>query len=771
MNRKQRRAAAQEARTEKSDPTALLQEALARHQAGDVASAEVMYRQVLAINPAQTDALLLLGNIAHDRGQFQAAFELIGKAIAVKPDVASFHVDFGNVLRRLQRHDEALTSYDRALAIEPGHALACYNRGHTLQHLGRLEEAVEAYGTALLASPDLAPAWINRGNALHMLGRLPEALASHDRAVALAPKLAQAWANRGHVLADLKRPVEAQACFAQARTLVPEDANMWLCEGLTLASQARLAEALERLDRAVALRPDLIRAQRVRAEILMKMSRLEESLVAAEAAIAGNPRDVMSLQLRADALLNLRAYAEARTAFVQVLAAAPDAIYTQGDLLHARMQIADWAGLQETTATLLAAATAGKEVVTPFVLASLPSSPELQRIVAERFASRVIPAASPLPFPAAPNRTRLRIAYLSADLHMHATTHLLTSTLEHHNTERVDILALSYGASIEDSMRQRLRSAVTRFEEIGQLNDEEIAARMRALEIDIAVDLKGYTAQGRPGILAFRGAPVQVSFLGFPGTLGSPAADYILADAWTIPRDAEHCYTEHVVRLPGTYQPCDPTPPPPAPSRHDAGLPPSGFVFCCFNNTYKITPDIFALWMDLLRAVPGSVLWLFTTNDEAEIALRGEARTHGIDPARLIFAPPLPRNEHLARLQRADLALDTLPYNAHTTGRDALIAGVPMVTCPGSGFAGRVGASLVAAAGLEELIVRDLAEYRALALDLAGDPSRLGRLRARLEAGAGRGDPAQFAANLESAYFTMWERYRAGLPPAGFDVA
>jgi predicted O-linked N-acetylglucosamine transferase (SPINDLY family) len=337
------------------------------------------------------------------------------------------------------------------------------------------------------------------------------------------------------------------------------------------------------------------------------------------------------------------------------------------------------------------------------------------------------------------------------------------------------MIAISFGPDTNDDMRRRLRPAFDRFIEVRELNDRDAARQLRELEVDIAVDLKGYTRDARAGILAYRPAPVQVSYLGFPATMGASFMDYILADRYVIPEGEEPFYAEQVVRLPHCYQVTDDRRPiaESTLSRRDAGLPEQGFVFCCLNNCYKISPPLFETWMRLLRAVPGSVLWLLDGGATAVDNLRREAAARGVDPQRLAFAGKLPQAEHLARYRLADLFLDTLPYNAHTTASDALWAGLPVVTCTGSTFAGRVATSILHAIGLPDLVAPSLEQYETLALDLATSPARLAEVRERVA----RNRLAQplldtdgFRRAIEAAYRTMWERQQRGQPPVAFDV-
>jgi predicted O-linked N-acetylglucosamine transferase (SPINDLY family) len=367
------------------------------------------------------------------------------------------------------------------------------------------------------------------------------------------------------------------------------------------------------------------------------------------------------------------------------------------------------------------------------------------------------------------------VAYLSADFRDHATSYLLAGLFELHDLERFETVAISFGPAIPSDMRTRLKAAFRKFIDVGHMSDLSISRLLRELEIDIAVDLMGYTKNCRPEILASRPAPIQVNYLGYPGTMGADYVDYILADRFVIPDNQRHSYSEKVVYMPDTYAAndskrriADRTP-----TRAEVGLPETGFVFCSFNNSYKITPSIFDIWMRLLRDVEGSVLWLLATNTSAVGNLRREAEARGIQPDRLVFAPRVKLEDHLARHRLADLFLDTLPCNAHTTASDALWAGLPLVTCLGSTFAGRVAGSLLNAIGLQELITRSLVDYEALALRLARDRKALAEIRTALAQSCKTYplfDTSRFRRHIEAAYVTMWQRYQAGELPAHFAV-
>jgi len=419
---------------------------------------------------------------------------------------------------------------------------------------------------------------------------------------------------------------------------------------------------------------------------------------------------------------------------------------------------------------------AGGRADSPFHFLAISESPASQlRCARTLVADECPPAPRPLWRGERYAHDRIRVAYVSADFHEHAVPRLMAGLLERHDRQRFEVTALSLGPDQRDAMRSRLVAAADRFLDVRDRDDRAVAALMRELEIDIAVDLQGYTRGCRPGIFAHRAVPVQVNWLGYPGTMGAGYMDYILADRHVVPPDRDAHYAEKVVRLPDCYQvnDADRRVAGDAPPRSALGLPEDGFVFCCFNNNYKIAPRVFDVWMRLLLAVDRSVLWLLEDNATAAANLRREAARRGVDAARIVFAPRARMEDHLARQRRADLFLDTRPYNAHVTASDALWVGVPLVTCPGDTFAGRVAASLLHAAGLPELVAGSWEEYERLARTLATDRDRLASLRGRLardRATCPLFDTDRFRRHIESAYGTLHERAQRGEPPASFDV-
>jgi predicted O-linked N-acetylglucosamine transferase (SPINDLY family) len=723
----------------------LLARAVALHQAGRLAEARALYQAILTAEPRQADALHLLGVTHFQTGEPAEAVTLIGKAIAIAPNNPSQYQNIALAYRALGRPEDALAHYAKAIARNPAYADAYSNRGVLLQEMGRFGSALADYDQALQHNPMLAEAWTNRGAVLRAMGRLEDAVASCERALALNPNFAAAHVGLGAALHALKRHDEALASYS----------------------------------RAIALQPDFADAYNNRGTLLRELRQLDAALKDFEAAVALNPAAADAYINRAPALRDLKRLDEAVESYAQALALRPGADYLPGYLLHTKMMLCDWRGFDEALAGLLAGIAAAQPVVTPFALLGLVDDPQLQKQVAQTYTAAKYPRShEKISWTAAkqkPAGEKIRIGYYSADFHNHATAYLLIEALESHDKERFEITAFSFGPDSDDAMRQRLLAAFDGFIDVRDRSDRQIALLSREKRIDIAVDLKGHTQDSRPGIFAAGCAPIQAQYLGYPGTFGADYIHYLIGDGVVTPKGSEGGYAEKLVRLPHSYQANDARRAIAAQAftRAQMGLPEHGFVFCCFNNAYKILPATFASWMRILKAVDGSMLWLLADHSKAAQNLRAQAEAHGVAAERLVFAERMPLAEHLSRHRLADLMLDTLPYNAHTTASDALWAGVPLVTCRGNAFAARVAASLLRAVGLPELITDSEAACETLAIDLARDPAKLKALRDKLAENkktAPLFDGKLMARHLEAAFTAMQDRRAAGLAPDTIEV-
>ena len=576
--------------------------------------------------------------------------------------------------------------------------------------------------------------------------------------------------------ADARDFVGAEKRLRAALALVPDRPSVLTNLAAALFSQNKVSEALAVAKRALDHAPGNPQAMLVVGNSLALQGRFEELAGVLQRIVADAPGDADAWAALATVFTQVKRYEEAVAAYRHALAVRPDLDYARGDLVHARMQSADWTGLEADWAALLADVRRGLPAARPFHVLSFPSTPADQLACARTWMGREFPVREPLWRGERYAHDRIRLAYVCADFGVHPTAQLMVGLFEQHDRSRFETIAVATRPSDGSAIRTRLEGAFERFIDAGDNADHEIAALLRELEVDIAVDLNTNIVHARAGVFALRPAPIQVSYLIYPGTSGSDAIDYLIADAIVLPAADRQHYAEKIVTLPETYFVTDDAGPEPktTTSRADHGLPERGFVFCCFNNGYKITADVFDVWMRLVGEVEDSVLWLLESNADFSVSLRREAEARGVPSSRLVFAPRMSLEEHLARHRHADLFLDTLHYNAHTTACDALWMGLPVLTRIGNTFASRVAASLLNAVGLPELVAPSLDAYAARALALANAPAELAAIKARLAANRRTHplfDTKRQTRQLEAAFEGMMARHRSGAPPEDFAVA
>jgi len=630
--------------------------------------------------------------------------------------------------------------YEDILKQRPNHFDALHFLGMIAYWTKNIHQAEQLFSRAIKVNPNNSAAYYNRGLALQDSKRLDEAIASYDKAIALRPDHATAYNNRGNALRDRRRVDEAIASFGKAIALKPDYADAYNNRGLAFLALKRLDEAIASYDKAIALRPDHAAAYNNRGKALRPLKRFDEAIASYDKGIA------------------LR----------------PDFADGEADRLHTKMQLCDW-GDFNTECEHLILSVRNKNVTrppVPFIFVTIPSSSGEQLQCAKlNIAHHIPPSHAPIWQGERYNHDRIRLAYLSADFDQHPVSYLTAGLFDCHDKSRFATTAISIGPDSNSEMRQRLKSSFEHFIDAETQNDSQVANLVRSLEIDILIDLNGFTGDARTNIFACRPAPIQVNYLGYPGTMGASYIDYIIADEVVIPENQHRSYSEKIIFLPNSYLVNDDkrSIADRAFTRAELGLPQAGFVFCCFNNNYKITPRVFDCWMRILKQVENSVLWLSVRNATASSNLRKEALMRGIDPERLIFAERmLLLPDHLARHRLADLFLDTLPYNAHTTASDALWAGLPVLTCLGETFAGRVAASLLNAIRLPELITTTLDDYEQMAIDLAIHPEKLAAIKRKLAENrltTPLFDTRLFTKHIEAAYVAMYERHQAGLAP------
>ena len=687
-----------------------LDQAVLLFEAKRIDEARGLCEQLMKDWPRDPKVLSLHGIILALQGDLMSAVTPLRQAVEIAPANPVALSNYGNVLKDLGQLDLAIIQYQKAIAANPKFADAYYNLGIALTQKGQGLAAIENFNAALKYHPDWAECYMNRGNAQQASGNFDAALLDYNRVIELMPDSAQGYVNRAN---------------------------------LSRLSRSRLDGAMKDFTRALQLDPDQPAALHSYGQLLHAMGNYSES---------------------AKVLERLNQHAT------------PDNFFALGDWVHAKMLIADWNDLPQIDFELRVRLAKKQAVARPFgLMGSSHSELELQSC-AQIFSTIKYPPSSPLVAKRAnATSTKIRVGYIGGEFRTQAISILMTGIYERHDAKRFEIYAFDNGWDDGSDLRQRQKAVFKKMIDISKLGDLEAAQIIAEHQIDILIDLNGFFGLSRQGVLAWRPSPIQVVYLGCPGTMGTEYMDYLIADAAVIPAASTSCYNEKVVRMPHSYFPCDDQRKVSERvfTRAEMGLPERGFVFCCFNNNYKIVPETFSQWMRILQKVEGSVLWLFETSQASVVNLRGEAMKRGVHPDRLIFAQPLPSPEHLARHRLADLFLDTLPYNAHTTASDALWMGLPLVTQVGTTFPGRVAPSLLSALGVPELITQTPEAYEALAIELALAPAKLKAVREKIisqRATAPLFNTKLFTQHFEQALQAMYERHQSGLPPAAISL-
>ena len=701
-----------------------LLKAKAHAQKGEIEDAKKLYQIVLQAFPKNKRAqkgLALLNKPKKSAPAQTPPQEVINQLVNL--------YNQGQLAQVVERAQSLTEQYPEAFLI--WNILGAGNNG-----LGRIQAASEAFKKVTELNPTYVDGFRNLGVTLKDQGKLEEAIASYEKALSLKPDYAEAYNNMGNALKDQGKLEEAIASYEKALSLKPDYAEAYNNMGNALKDQGKLEEAIASYEKALSLKPDYAEAYNNMGTVLKDQGKLEEAIAA----------------------------------FEKALSLKPDNTSAQSQKIHQQANICDWSSLKADYSLIADLGVLGKSLP-PFTVLSLEDAPERHRLRSESFAKENFSFDRGFDFKKSEQHPkRLKVGYFSADFHNHATMYLMAQIFERHDQEQFEINAYSYGPDKQDEMRKRLIESVDVFHDVRELSDMQIVELARSEQLDIAIDLKGFTKGTRLAPFAHGLAPVQISYLGYPGTLGADFIDYIVADPVVIPEDKRHHYSEQIIYLPNTYQPTDNKRiiSDKVITREDVGLPTDGFVFCCFNSNYKISPQEFDIWMRLLQKVEGSVLWLLRSNKWAEQNLRREAETRGVNADRLIFAEKLPQSEHLARQKLADLFLDTFNVNAHTTTSDALWAGLPVLTKLGNGFAARVAGSLLQAVGLPELVTETEEQYETLALVLVTNPERLAQIKAKLAENRLTQplfDSEQYTRHLEAGYKMAFERYQNGQAP------
>jgi len=705
-----------------------------------------------------------LGTAYIQLGKTEKGIEQLNKSISLKPKNAFAYSNLGNAFKDLKRYNEALTSYDKAIQINPNFADIHNNRGSILKNLKRYEEALASYDKAIRIKSDHAFAHNNKGNTLKDLKRYDEAIASYDKAIKINPNYADAYNNKGSTLKDLKLYDEALASYDKALQIKSDHVDAHNNRGIVLHEIKYYDEALASYDKALQINPNYAFAHNNKGNTLKDLKRYDEAIASYDKSIKINPNFADTYNNKGNALKDLKRYDEALSNYEKVVKLKLDFDYILGKVLHTKMILCSWNNFDSLSKKISKALNKKSKVIEPFSFLGLIDNPDDSRLSSEIFVKDKIAKPSKIePLAKYKNHNKPRIGYYSADFCDHAVLHLMMDVFRNHNKSLFDFFGFSFGPDKNDNWRNEVKNCFIKFEDVTKISDKEVADLSRKLEIDIAIDLTAFTSNSRSGIFSYRAAPIQINYLGYPGTMGAEYIDYIIADEVIIPKENFNYYSEKVLYLPDCYQ---------ANmsqkdiskkqfKRSDFGLPDNAFVFCSFNNNYKITPHIFDIWMNILKKVPNSILWIFKSNETASRNLKRETEIRGVDPNRIIFASYLPNDEHLKRISLADLFLDTFPYNAHVTASDAIRMGIPILTLTGNSFASRVGASILSCIGIKELITRNEREYQELGIDLALNTNKLHKIKKRIRDSLSKSplyDSHLFTKNLENIYFNLFNK-------------
>ena len=601
------------------------------------------------------------------------------------------------------------------------------NEALQLHEKGKIQDAISLY-LKILENQNNDPQLLYLlGTAYVQIGKIEQGIVKLKKSIFIKPENVFAHSNLGNALKDLKRYDEALASYNKAIKINPDYAFAHNNQGIVLQNLQRYDEALASYDKAIKINPDYFESYNNKGNVLKDLKRYDEALTCYEKVIK----------------LNL------------------DYDYIIGKVLNANMLLCKWNDFDSLIEKINNAIIKKSKVIEPFSLLGVLDNPAFLKLSSEHYSKDNFPKFSEIQRLARySNHKKPRIGYFSADFHNHATLHLMMEVFKNHNKSDFDFYGFSFGPKVNDNWNKEVKKYFNNFEDVSKISDKEVAYLSRSLEIDIAIDLKGLTSNSRSGIFSYRAAPIQINYLGYPGTIGAEYMDYIIADEVIIPKENVNHYTEKVLYLPGSYQPNMKKKKISSKEfkRSDFGLPKDVFIYCCFNNNYKITPHIFDIWMNILKDVPNSVLWIFKTNETASKNLKKEAKVRGVDPDRIIFASYLPNDQHLKRLKLADLFLDTYPCNAHTTASDAVRMGIPVITLKGNSFASRVAASLLTCLDMKELITNNKKNYQELGIKLAINPEKYIKIKERLKDSASKSalfDSYKFTKNLENLYLQL----------------
>ncbi|MDC0431557.1 tetratricopeptide repeat protein, partial [Paracoccaceae bacterium] len=762
------------------------------------------YQKALQLNPNHTDAYNNMGMALYDQGRFDEAVESYQKAVKLEPDFADAHYNLGNALKQTGDLKQAIESYKTSLTINPSDAEVLFNYGNALKNYGEFDQAIEVYAKVLKLNPQFTAAKINMDNAnkdkitransikkpsilnnsipktsiklykmaiqLYEQGSLQKALDYLENAIEICPQFAEAYSLMGLIFLGNDTPEAAIDSYKKAIRINPYYADAYNNWGNALLNQGDANEAIKKYKKAIKLKPYYAEAYFNLGNALRNSDNLNTAISNYRKAIEIKSDFFNAFTNLGHSLGDIGDLEGAIQSYRKALQIKPEDAQIRIDKLHQQGLACDWVSLSRENRFIAKVGVSG-HIVHPFPCLSLEDAPARHKLRSENYAKNIILQKSmKCHFWLLERAKRLRLGYFSSDFKNHPVSRLMAKVFELHDRNRFEVFGYSIKQNDDDYMQQRLRKAFDQFIDISSMSDEDIVALVRRDGIDIAIDLNGYTNHNRVSVFAHRVAPIQINYLGYPGTMGADFIDYIIADQNLIPVGCQKYYSEKPIYLPHQFQAqddtlriCDITP-----SRSELGLPEKGFVFCAINNTYKIKPPEFNIWMHLLQRVEESVLWLLEANEVVKNNLIQFAKSKGIPEYKLVFAKHTTHEKYLAQFMNADLYLDTFIYNAGATASNALWAGLPVITKVGKGYTARMAGSLLAALGLPELITSTEKEYANLALQLAENPKMMAVIKQKLKTNL-RTMPLFktniFTKNLETGYQMAYDRCLEGKKP------
>ena len=736
-------------------------------------TAELYLNQALKIQPNNPHTLGLLAVVYAKREQYVEALEFTNRSLKLVPKNALTLSNLGNIYLGLKEFEKAHDAYDKSLKIDQKNPEAWLNKGNVLQELKRFEEALFHYDKVLLLQPNSAEAWSNKGNALQALKRFEEALTYYDKALNLKPYYTEAWSNKGNALQELKRFEEALVHYDKAINIKPDYAKAYANKGNALNALKHFQEAIAYYDKAISINPEYVEAYTCKGNALFELKQYEKAIICHNKALDLKSDDAVPWLNKGIVLKTLNRYEEAIICYDKARNLSHDLDWVDGYLIHLRIKIVKWTELKGSLENIYKRVKESQKSIRPFELLSVIDDPSLHKQAAHIFTQDQFPANLNLGLiPKHEKQGKIRIAYFSPDFRNHPVSVLTAELFEMHDRSRFEVIAFALQkAPIADEMSIRLKKGFDEFYEVDNLSDREIASLARQKNVDIAIDLAGFTQHMRAGIFSYRAAPIQASWLGYPGTSGSNFIDYMIIDQTIIPNTHREFYSEKIAHLPNSYMVDDSKriPSKRVFTKDECGLPNAAFIFCCLNNDYKFNPNVLDSWSRILLNTKDSVLWISENNADFRKNIQAEFGIRSIKPERIIFAQRVDSmGDYLARYKLADLFLDTFPYGAHTTALDSLKAGVPVLTLLGQSFPGRVAASLLNTIGLPELITKNQEEYETLAIELANNPSKLAKIKERLEKNlitTPLFNTPLFTKNIEAVYVKMVEQYQKDMKP------